>query len=141
MVQGEESSWRMASAHERAAAALPFNPALAYGVQAHAAAAAAPPACFLYCISSLSQLLLIFYLASCKARAVCRASIQHQTATFLPLATSLAPVFQMLEWASSLKYFFSSFNLLLSVFITNLFHKLMPCHFHWITPPRTHQIS
>ncbi|KAK3166031.1 hypothetical protein QOZ80_1AG0040650 [Eleusine coracana subsp. coracana] len=45
MVQGEESSWRMASAHERAATALPFNPALAYGVQAHAVAA--PPACFL----------------------------------------------------------------------------------------------
>ncbi|ONM36269.1 transcription factor LG2 isoform X1 [Zea mays] len=41
MVQGEESSWRM----ERAA--LPLNQALAYGVQAHAAAAAAPPTCFL----------------------------------------------------------------------------------------------
>ncbi|XP_022682636.1 transcription factor LG2 isoform X4 [Setaria italica] len=41
MVHGEESSWRM----ERAA--LPLNQALAYGVQAHAAAAAAPPSCFL----------------------------------------------------------------------------------------------
>nr|WGO51578.1 TGACG-binding transcription factor 10 [Saccharum hybrid cultivar ROC22] len=39
MVHGEESSWRM----ERAA--LPLNQALAYGVQAHAAAA--PPSCFL----------------------------------------------------------------------------------------------
>ncbi|TVU36413.1 hypothetical protein EJB05_18346 [Eragrostis curvula] len=47
MVHGEESSWRMASTHDRAA--LPFNPAFAYGVQAHAAAAAAaaPPPCFL----------------------------------------------------------------------------------------------
>jgi hypothetical protein len=46
MVHGEESSWRM----ERAA--LPLNQALAYGVQAHAAAAApAPPSCFLYCLS------------------------------------------------------------------------------------------
>jgi transcription factor TGA len=44
MVHGEESSWRM----ERAA--LPLNQALAYGVQAHAAAAA-PPSCFLYCLS------------------------------------------------------------------------------------------
>ncbi|CAO1942364.1 unnamed protein product [Urochloa humidicola] len=40
MVHGEESSWRM----ERAA--LPLNQALAYGVQAHAAAAQ-PPSCFL----------------------------------------------------------------------------------------------
>ncbi|XP_066310265.1 transcription factor LG2-like isoform X3 [Miscanthus floridulus] len=40
MVQGEESSWRM----ERAA--LPLNQAIAYGVQAHATAAA-PPTCFL----------------------------------------------------------------------------------------------
>ncbi|XP_062207530.1 transcription factor LG2-like [Phragmites australis] len=48
MVHGEESSWRMASAHERAA--LHVNQALAYGVHAHAHAAAtatAPPACFL----------------------------------------------------------------------------------------------
>jgi hypothetical protein len=52
MVQGEESSWRMASAHERAAA-LPFNPALAYGAQAHAAAL---PACFMYYVYSLSTL-------------------------------------------------------------------------------------
>ncbi|KAL6840281.1 hypothetical protein ACP4OV_030091 [Aristida adscensionis] len=44
MVQGEESSWRMASAHERAA--LPLNQAFAYGVQVHAAAAP-PPASFL----------------------------------------------------------------------------------------------
>jgi hypothetical protein len=52
MVQGEESSWRM----ERAA--LPLNQALAYGVQAHAAAAAAPPTCFLYFLS-LSSLDLL----------------------------------------------------------------------------------
>ncbi|XP_006645055.1 transcription factor LG2 isoform X2 [Oryza brachyantha] len=47
MVQGEESSWRMAaSAHERA---IPLNQAFAYGVQAHASAsvAATPPASFL----------------------------------------------------------------------------------------------
>ncbi|KAL6614129.1 hypothetical protein ACP70R_036399 [Stipagrostis hirtigluma subsp. patula] len=43
MVQGEESSWRMASAHE--GAAMPLSQALAYGVQVHAAAA--PPASFL----------------------------------------------------------------------------------------------
>lgn len=42
MVQGEESSWRMASAQERA---VSLNQALAYGVQAHASAA--PPASFL----------------------------------------------------------------------------------------------
>ncbi|XP_039809514.1 transcription factor LG2-like isoform X1 [Panicum virgatum] len=42
MVHGEESSWRM----ERAA--LPLNPAFAYGVQLqHHAAAAPPPSCFL----------------------------------------------------------------------------------------------
>jgi hypothetical protein len=52
MVQGEESSWRMASAHERAAAALPFN-AHAYGAQVH-------PTCFLYYVSSLSTLFFIF---------------------------------------------------------------------------------
>uniref|UniRef100_A0A0D9V817 DOG1 domain-containing protein n=1 Tax=Leersia perrieri TaxID=77586 RepID=A0A0D9V817_9ORYZ len=48
MVQGEESSWRMAASthHERA---IPLNQALAYGVQAHASAsvAATPPASFL----------------------------------------------------------------------------------------------
>uniref|UniRef100_A0A0D9YHP5 DOG1 domain-containing protein n=1 Tax=Oryza glumipatula TaxID=40148 RepID=A0A0D9YHP5_9ORYZ len=48
MVQGEESSWRMAASthHERA---IPLNQALAYGVQAHASpsVAAAPPASFL----------------------------------------------------------------------------------------------
>uniref|UniRef100_A0A0E0H6K6 DOG1 domain-containing protein n=1 Tax=Oryza nivara TaxID=4536 RepID=A0A0E0H6K6_ORYNI len=47
MVQGEESSWRMAASthHERA---IPLNQALAYGVQAHASpsVAAAPPASF-----------------------------------------------------------------------------------------------
>jgi hypothetical protein len=54
MVHGEESSWRM----ERAA--LPLNQALAYGVQAHAAAAA-PPSCFLYCLSLPST----YYFAVC----------------------------------------------------------------------------
>jgi hypothetical protein len=39
-------------------AALPLNQALAYGVQAHAAAAAAPPTCFLYFLS-LSSLDLL----------------------------------------------------------------------------------
>jgi transcription factor TGA len=51
MVHGEESSWRM----ERAA--LPLNPAFAYGFQLQPhAAAAPPPSCFLYVPPLLPQL-------------------------------------------------------------------------------------
>jgi hypothetical protein len=127
MVQGEESSWRMASAHERAAA-LPFNPALAYGAQAHAAAL---PACFMYYVSSLSTLfpsstspLMQAFSRTVEEEASKQrnATPHHHNCNFSQLAQHR--FFKSLE--SWVGFFFKVFSLFLEPPFIHLFNKLIP---------------